>query len=138
MECYGSYVAMTAEVQRRGKDVHCARIAVAVDPGIAVRPDQVIAQIESAVITGLTGALRNRISIVDGRVQEQNFDRFQPLRMSETPQIDIAIVASGDAPGGMGEVGTPLVAPALANAVARLSGTRVRKLPFSEAGVRFV
>ncbi len=71
-------------------------------------------------------------------VQEQNFDRFQPLRMSETPQIDVAIVASGDAPGGMGEVGTPLVAPALANAVARLSGTRVRKLPFSEAGVRFV
>lgn len=112
--------------------------AVAVDPGIAVRPDQVVAQIESAVITGLTGALRNRISIVDGVVQEQNFHQFQPLRMSETPQIEVAIVASGDAPGGMGEVGTPLVAPALANAVARLTGTRVRKLPFSEAGLRFV
>ena len=138
MECYGSYIAMTAEVQRRGKDLHCAHIAVAVDPGIAVRPDQVIAQIESAVITGLTGALRNRISIVDGAVQEQNFHQFQPLRMSETPQIEVAIVASGDVPGGMGEVGTPLVAPALANAVASLSGTRVRKLPFSEAGVRFV
>jgi len=138
MECYGSYVAMTAEVQRRGKDVHCAHIAVAVDPGIAVRPDQVVAQIESAVITGLTGALRNRIGIVDGKVQEQNFHQFQPLRMSETPHIEVAIVASGDAPGGIGEVGTPLVAPSLANAVARLTGTRVRKLPFSEAGVRFV
>jgi len=71
-------------------------------------------------------------------VLDETFQKKQPLRMSETPQIDVAIVASGDAPGGMGEVGTPLVAPALANAVARLTGTRVRKLPFSEAGVRFV
>jgi CO/xanthine dehydrogenase Mo-binding subunit len=137
MECYGTYVALVAEVARRGKGVRCTRIAVAVDPGIVVRPDQVVAQVESAVITGLMGALRNRISIVDGEVQQTNFDQFQPLRMSETPTIDVAILASGDAPGGMGEVGTPLVAPALANAVAKLTGKRVRKLPFSEAGVEF-
>jgi isoquinoline 1-oxidoreductase subunit beta len=138
MECYGTHIALVAQVARRGADVHCERICVAVDPGIAIRPDQIEAQIQSGVITGLIGTLRNRITFKDGQVQELNFDSFQPLRMSETPRIDVRIMASGDAPGGMGEVGTPLVAPALANAVARLSGKRVRTLPFSEAGVRFV
>lgn len=138
MECYGTHVAMAAEVSRRGDNVRCERICVAVDPGVAVRPDQIVAQIQSAVITGLMGALRNRITLQDGRVQEQNFHQFSPLRMSETPRIDVVIMASGDAPGGMGEVGTPLVAPALANAVARLNGKRVRALPFSAAGVTFV
>ena len=108
------------------------------DPGIAVRPDQVEAQIQSGVITGLLGAIRNRITLRDGRVQETNFHQFQPVRMSESPRIDVAVMPSGDAPGGIGEVGTPLVAPALANAVARLTGQRVRSLPFSAAGVNFV
>jgi isoquinoline 1-oxidoreductase beta subunit len=109
-----------------------------VDPGIAVRPDQIVAQIESAVITGLMGTLKNRITVKDGVVEQRNFDTFEPLRLSQTPPIEVALMPSGDEPGGMGEVGTPLVGPALANAVARLTGTRVRRLPFSEAGVRFV
>lgn len=138
MECYGTHVATVAEVSRQGDNLRCGRIWVAVDPGIAVRPDQVQAQIVSGVITGLTGALKNRITIRDGRVQETNFHQFEPLRMAQAPRIDVAIVASGDEPGGMGEVGTPLVAPALANAVARLTGKRVRSLPFSAAGVGFV
>jgi len=138
MECYDTHVALVAEVARRGKGVRCARVWVAVDPGIAVRPDQIVAQIESAVVTGLMGCLHNRISIVAGEVQQHNFDEFQPLRMSGTPEIAVEIVAGGDAPGGMGEVGTPLVAPALANAVAKLTGKRVRKLPFGEAGISFV
>ena len=138
MECYGTHVAMAAEVSRQGEKVRCERICVAVDPGIAIRPDQIEAQIQSAVITGLMGALSNRITIKDGRVQETNFHQFQPLRMSLTPRIEVTIMASGDAPGGMGEVGTPLVAPALANALARLNGKRVRQLPFSAAGVVFV
>ncbi len=138
MECYGTHVATVAAVSRQGDNVRCERIWVAVDPGIAVRPDQVQAQIVSGVITGLTGALRNRITIRDGQIQETNFHQFEPLRMAQAPPIDVAIVASGSEPGGMGEVGTPLVAPALANAVARLTGKRVRSLPFSEAGVTFV
>jgi len=138
MECYGTHVATVAEVVRQGDNVRCERMWVAVDPGIAVRPDQVQAQIVSGVITGLTGALRNRITIRDGRIQETNFHQFEPLRMAQAPRIEVAIVASGGEPGGMGEVGTPLVAPALANAVARLTGKRVRSLPFSAAGVAFV
>ncbi len=138
MECYGTHVAVVAEVERRaGKTVHCSRMSFVVDPGIAVHPDQVIAQVQSAAITGLIGCLKSEITLANGRVQEQNFDRFPLLRMSETPRIDVEILASGDAPGGMGEVGTPLVAPALANALAALTGQRVRKLPFSAAGVEF-
>ncbi|MBL8200746.1 MAG: xanthine dehydrogenase family protein molybdopterin-binding subunit [Chromatiales bacterium] len=137
MECYGTHVATVAEVRRQGDKLRCERIWVAVDPGIAVRPDQVQAQIVSGVITGLTGALKNRITIRDGQVQETNFHQFEPLRLAQAPRIDVAIVASGAGPGGMGEVGTPLVAPALANAVARLTGKRVRSLPFSAAGVNF-
>ena len=118
--------------------MRCEHIWVAVDPGIAIRPNQIEAQIQSAVITGLMGSLKNRISIKDGRVQQQNFDSFEPLRQAQTPPIDVVVMPSGDAPGGMGEVGTPLVGPMLANAVARLGMPRVRKLPFSEAGVSFV
>jgi isoquinoline 1-oxidoreductase subunit beta len=139
MECYGTHVAVVAEVERRaGKGVHCTRMSFVVDPGIAVHPDQVVAQVQSAAITGLIGCLKSEITLANGRVQEQNFDRFQLLRMSEAPRIDVEILASGDAPGGMGEVGTPLVAPALANALAALTGQRVRRLPFSAAGVEFV
>ncbi len=138
MECYGTHVAVVAEVSRQGGGVHCERLSFAVDPGIAVRPDQVVAQIQSAAITGLTGCLRSEITFAEGRVQQTNFHQFGVLRLSETPRIDVEIVASGDAPGGMGEVGTPLVAPALANAVAALTGKRVRKLPFASNGVSFV
>jgi len=138
MECYGTHVALVAAVRREARGVHLEKIWVALDPGIAVHPDQVTAQIESGVITALTGALRNRVSFVDGRAQQQNFDDFEPLRLSQTPPIAVSLMPSGDAPGGIGEVGTPLVAPALANAVARLTGQRVRRLPFSEAGVVFV
>jgi isoquinoline 1-oxidoreductase beta subunit len=138
MECYGTHVAMAARVTRAGDGVRLEHIWVAVDPGIAIRPNQIEAQIQSAVITGLMGSLKNRISLKDGRVQQQNFDSFEPLRQAQTPPIDVVVMPSGDAPGGMGEVGTPLVGPMLANAVARLGLPRVRKLPFSEAGVRFV
>jgi len=138
MECYGTHVAMAARVTRAGDGVRLEHIWVAVDPGIAIRPNQIEAQIQSAVITGLMGSLKNRISIKDGRVQQQNFDSFEPLRQAQTPPIDVVVMPSGDAPGGMGEVGTPLVGPMLANAVARLGLPRVRKLPFSEAGVSFV
>lgn len=137
MECYGTHVATVAEVVRQGDKVRCERMWVAVDPGIAVRPDQVEAQMQSGVITGLLGAIRNQITFQNGRVQETNFHQFQPVRMSESPRVDVAVMPSGDAPGGIGEVGTPLVAPALGNAVARLTGKRVRSLPFSAAGVAF-
>lgn len=138
MECYGTYVAAVAEVSRHGEDLHLDKLTYAVDPGIAIHPDQIVAQIESAAITGLMGALRSRITLKDGRVQETNFHQFAPLRINEVPAIEVVLMPSGDAPGGMGEVGTPVAAPAVANAVARLTGTRVRQLPFAAAGVRFV
>jgi isoquinoline 1-oxidoreductase beta subunit len=138
MECYGTHIALVAEVRREGGKLRCSRIWVALDPGIAVHPDQVHAQIESGIVTGLIGALHNRITITNGRVQQQSFDEVKLLRISQMPAIAITLMANGDAPGGIGETGTPLVAPALANAVARLTGTRARKLPFIDSGVVFV
>jgi isoquinoline 1-oxidoreductase beta subunit len=138
MECYDTHVALVAEISGGGSDVvHIERLRFAVDPGIAVHPDQVVAQMESGAVTGLLGALRAKITVKNGRVEQSNFDRFPLPRIDEVPPIDVSIVASGDRPGGMGEVGVPLVAPAIANAVFALTGKRIRSLPLADGGVTF-
>ena len=106
------------------------KLTCAVDPGIAIRPDQVKAQIESGLLLGYSTAMKNKITFNNGAVEQSNFNNYPLLRMSETPQIDITILASGDAPSGMGEVGVPLAAPAIANAIASATGKRIRSLPF--------
>ena len=137
MECYGTHVAMVAEVSGGGGKVKLEKLSVCVDCGLAVHPDQVVAQLEGGAVTGLINTLRSKITLKDGRVQQTNFHDFRLPRMSDVPPIAVAIIENGDSPGGIGEVGVPLVAPAVANAVFALTGKRIRSLPLEDGGVSF-
>jgi isoquinoline 1-oxidoreductase subunit beta len=127
---FGSYMSQVAEVSV-GSDgeVKVDRVVCAVDCGQVINPDTVVAQIESGVIFGLTAALWNEITFDKGRVQQTNFGDYRMMRINETPKIEVHIVNSSDAPGGIGEPGTSAIAPALTNAIFAATGTRVRKLP---------
>ena len=130
-QSFGSYVAEVAEVSV-GKDgkVKVHRVVCAVDCGRTVNPDIVKRQMESAIVFGLTAALYGKITLKDGKVEQSNFNDYPMLRISEMPSVDVHIVASTEAPGGVGEPGLPPIAPAVANAVFAATGKRVRKLPF--------
>lgn len=137
MECYETHVALIAEVSGDASRVKLERLTFAVDPGIAVHPDQVIAQMQGGAVTGLIGALRSKITMKGGRVEQSNFHDFAIPRIAEVPPIDVHVIEGGERPGGIGEVGVPLVAPAIANAVFALTGTRIRALPLADGGVTF-
>ena len=128
-ESFGSYVAQVAEVSVEGGTVRVHRVVCAVDCGQVIHPDIVAAQMESGIVFGLTAALKGRISIERGRVKQSNFHDYPLLTMREMPLIDVHIVPSRLEPGGVGEPGTPPIAPAVANAVFAATGTRVRQLP---------
>jgi isoquinoline 1-oxidoreductase beta subunit len=134
---YGSYAAHVAEVSvpSDGK-VRVHRIVCAVDCGIAVNPDQVKAQMEGGAVYALTAALYGEISIEHGRVQQSNFHNYPMLRINEAPRIEVHIVDSGEAPGGIGEPGVPSVAPAVCNAIYSVTGRRLRKLPIRPAELK--
>ncbi len=136
MEGYDTYMAQVAEVSLEGGAVKVHKVTVAADLGRMVNPDTVEAQIQSSIVFGLGAATMQEITLVNGRVQQTNFHQFPLVRMYETPQIDITLVNSTEKPGGIGEPATALVAPAIANAVATLTGKRVRKLPITEAAIR--
>jgi isoquinoline 1-oxidoreductase subunit beta len=127
---FGSWCAEVAEVSV-GADgtpkVH--RVVAAVDCGMTVNPDIVKRQIESAIAYGLTAALYGRISFKDGQVEQSNFHDYRMLRIGQMPQVEVHIVPSLEAPGGIGEPGTPPIAPAVANAMFAATGKRIRKLP---------
>jgi len=131
MEGYGTYMAQVAEISLEGGNVRVHRIVCAVDCGRVINPSIATAQVESSVIFGLTAALWGEISIYGGRAQQTNFDVYRLMRMNEAPRIDTYIVESSEEPGGMGEPAVALVAPAVANAIHRANGKRVRSLPFS-------
>jgi isoquinoline 1-oxidoreductase subunit beta len=131
---WGTYVAQVAEVEASkegGVRVH--RIVCAVDCGTIVNPDIVKAQIEGGVIYGISAALWGEITLKEGRVEQSNFHNYRPLRMSEAPAIEVHLVRNGEAPGGIGEPGTAVTAPALANALFAATGRRVRELPLSKS-----
>jgi isoquinoline 1-oxidoreductase subunit beta len=109
---------------------------IAVDPGLVIQPDNATAQIESAIVYALSGALTEELSMKDGAVQQSNFNDYHVLRMSDMPQLHIKIMATDNPPTGMGEVGIPTVAPAIGNAVAALTGKRLRHLPMSAERVK--
>jgi len=88
-------------------------------------------------VSGLINTLSSKITLKDGRVEQGNFDNFPLLRMKQMPRIEVIVVEGGDKPGGMGEVGVPLVAPAVANAAYALTGKRVRSLPLADSGLEF-
>jgi isoquinoline 1-oxidoreductase subunit beta len=130
-ESFGSIVAQVVDVTVTAGRVHVDRVVCVVDPGFAVSPDGVTAQMESGIVYGLTAALYGEIGIHDGAVVQSNFHDYPLLRFDETPVIDTHIVHS-DAPwGGAGEPGTPAIAPALTNAIFDATGERIRTLPVS-------
>jgi isoquinoline 1-oxidoreductase beta subunit len=112
--------------------VRVHRVVCAVDCGPVVNPSIVEAQVQSAVVYGLTAALKGEITIANGRVVQGNFNDYQMIRMGEMPVIEVHIVASEDAQGGVGEPGTPPIAPAVCNAIFALTGKRIRKLPIGK------
>ena len=130
---FGSYVAQVAEVEVSGSEVRVTRVVAAVDCGIQVNPDIIVAQMESGIIFGASAALHGEITLKDGRVQQTNFGDYRVLRINESPVIEVHLVRNDEAPGGMGEPGTSAVMPAIANAVFAATGTRVRRLPISRA-----
>jgi isoquinoline 1-oxidoreductase beta subunit len=127
---FGSYVAQVADVTVNGSDFKIDRIVAAVDCGKIVNPESVRAQTESAIIYGLSAALKNEITIKNGAVEQTNFDSYDPLRFNEAPPIEVHLVTSKEDPGGMGEPGLPPAAPAVANAIFAATGERLRRLPF--------
>jgi isoquinoline 1-oxidoreductase beta subunit len=136
-ESFGSVVAQVAEVTVRGDAISVDRVVCAVDCGIAVTPDVVKAQMQSGIGYGLSAALYGRITLTDGHVDQTNFHDYQVLRMNEMPRlVEVYIVPSGNPPTGVGEPGTPPIAPAVANAVRAATGIRLRSLPFDLAAAR--
>jgi isoquinoline 1-oxidoreductase beta subunit len=132
MEGYDTYMAQVAEVSLDDNgSVRVHRVSVAVDLGQVVNPDTVQAQLQSSIIFGVGAAIKHQITLINGRVQQTNYNSFEPVRMFEAPKIDIVMVKSTEKPGGIGEPGAALVVPAIANAVARLTGKRVRRLPIT-------
>ena len=130
---FGTEVAQVAEVELEGNRIKVRRVYCVVDCGLIVNPDIVKAQMESAVIFGLSAALDQEITLVDGVVQQRNFDAFPALRMFEVPEIIVQALPSEDKPSGIGEPGLPPIAPAVANALFRLTGVRLRRLPLQRA-----
>jgi len=127
---FGSYMAYVAEVEVAGDGaVRVRRVVCAVDCGTVVNPDTVRAQIESGAMFGITAALYGEITLKDGRVEQGNFDSYQILRVNEAPAVDVHIVQSAEVPGGLGEAGTSLIVPAVANAIFAATGKRLRKMP---------
>lgn len=126
---FGTIVAQVAEVSIANAQIRVHRVVCVVDCGLAVNPNLVRQQMESAIVFGLSAALHGEITIEHGQVQQTNFDGYAPLRIHESPLIEVEIVPSSAAPGGVGEPGTPPIAPALANAVFALTGKRLRALP---------
>ena len=131
---FGTYMAQVAEVEvSKDGAVRVRRVVCAVDCGTVVNPDTVQAQIQSAIIFGITAALHGEITLKNGRVEQGNFDSYQMLRMNEAPAIEVHIVQSIETPGGMGECGTSAIVPAVANAIFAATGKRLRKMPIDPA-----
>ncbi len=127
---YGGYCAQVAEVSVAGDgNVKVHRVVAVIDSGWVVNPDTVEQQIESAIVYGLTAALYGDITIKNGRVEQSNFHDYKPLRISEMPKVEVHIWQGEGEQGGMGEPGTPPIAPAVCNAIFAATGKRVRKLP---------
>jgi len=131
---FGTYLAQVAEVEvPKDGDIRVRRVVCAVDCGTVVNPDTVEAQIQGAVIYGISAVLFGKITLKDGRVEQSNFHDYRVLRLNETPPIEVHIVKSTENPGGIGETGTSATMPAVANAIFAATGKRVRTLPIDPA-----
>jgi isoquinoline 1-oxidoreductase beta subunit len=134
MSGYDTYLAQVAEISLEGDKLKVHRIVCAIDCGQMVNPGIVQAQAEGGIVFGLTAALFSEINVVNGQVQEQNFDKYRLLRINEAPVIEIHLLNSDEKPGGMGEPTVALVAPAVCNAIYAATKKRLRKLPITKQG----
>ncbi|MEM0990057.1 MAG: xanthine dehydrogenase family protein molybdopterin-binding subunit [Pseudomonadota bacterium] len=134
---FESYVAEIAEVSVTDGLVKVERVVCAVDCGLAINPDVIRAQMEGGIGYGLGAIMRNQITLTDGEVDQWNFPDYEPLRISDMPDIQVHMVPSAEAPTGVGEPGTPPIGPALANAIYAATGKRMTSLPMSEHGIDF-
>ncbi|UPG87613.1 molybdopterin-dependent oxidoreductase [Luteibacter aegosomatis] len=129
---FGSHVCAIVEVEVSPQgQVHLRHAVVAVDVGIVINPSSVEAQVQGGLLFGLSAALFNGITLKDGMIEQSNFHDYRTLRIDETPTLDVHVVKSGESPGGLGEVGTAIAAPALANAIFAATGIRLTELPVS-------
>jgi isoquinoline 1-oxidoreductase beta subunit len=133
-----TFAAGVAEVSldRGSGKIRVHNIWAAIDAGIAVQPKNLAAQTEGGIVFGLGHVLREKITIKDGRVQESNFNDYQVPRMADMPRIEVRVLSTDNPPTGVGEDGVPLVAGAVGNAIAALTGARLRELPFDAERVR--
>ena len=129
---FGSIVCQVAEVTgSTPQTLRVVRVACVIDCGNVVNPDSVVAQMQGGIVHGMTAALWGKVTFTNGRASARNFDNYRMMRMRDMPQVDVQIIASGAALGGVGEAGVPPIAPAIANAYARLTGQRLRTLPLT-------
>ncbi len=137
MEGYDTFMAQVAEVSIQDDgNVKVHKVTAVADLGYMVNPDTVEAQIQSGIVFGMGAALMQEITVKDGRVQQTNFHQFPLVRMNQSPAFDITLVKSTEKPGGIGEPATALIGPAIANAVAALTGKRVRQLPITAGAIQ--
>ncbi len=132
VESFGSIVAEVAEVSLQQGKPRVHRVVIAADVGTVINPDTVAAQLEGAMVFGLSAALYGQITLDAGRPRQSNFNDYPLVRLHEMPQVSVHLVPSGEAPGGVGEPGTPPIAPAVCNALFALTGQRIYRLPLSE------
>ena len=129
-ESFGTVCAHVAEVSVNNGKISVHRVVSVMDCGLVVNPLTVTAQVESAVTYGLSAALYGQITVKDGAVEQSNFHDYPVLRMNEMPKMEVHLIEGGTSPTGVGEPGTPPIAPAVANAVFALTGKRLREMPF--------
>ena len=131
MEGYGTYMAQVADISIENGKVKLHRLYCAADCGQQINPDTVVAQIESSILFGYSALMWGEINLQGGKVRQTNFDSYRVARMNEAPRIDAYLIDSTEAPGGIGEPATALVAPAVCNAIFAGTGRRLRSLPLS-------
>jgi isoquinoline 1-oxidoreductase beta subunit len=132
-ESFNTFVAQVVEISKN----RIERVVCAVDCGVAVNPNIIAMQMESGIGYGLSAALAGAITLKEGRVEQSNFHDYPVVRMNQMPRVEVHIVSSNEKPSGVGEPGTPVIAPALANAILALQGKAMRALPLSTQEARF-
>ena len=137
-ESFNTVVGQVAQLKRTSNGFKLVKVICAVDCGLAVNPNIVAMQMESGIGYGLAAALSGAITLKEGKIEQSNFDDYTVLRMNQMPAIDVHILPSTSKPSGVGEPGTPVIAPALANALASASGKPIRTLPLSSQGITLV
>ena len=137
-ESFGSIVGEVAEISIEDKNIKVNKVYCVIDCGKVVNPRIVESQMQSGIAYGLTAALYGEISLKDGKIVQSNFPNYEMVKMKTMPEVIVEIMDSDEYPGGVGEPGTPPIAPALTNAIFAATGERIRSLPLSKHGYKFV